>query len=218
MSPTPRRDGRAGCRERHPDPPDRKVGGEGRAVRRGRAAGRGPPGAPARSPAGPGTELGAARVGNASFLPAAENKQPPPEPGHGEASSEPARRENFRGDNPSVFVSCHSRWQPSRNASGELGWERVREARFAAAPRVCVWLCAQLLWFGKDLIKTLGQQGGWIGGGMKRGMSERQRKGWCELLWLLGASTAMSAGSLASAREALQSPLGWCRKVPAGKK
>lgn len=28
----------------------------------------------------------------------------------------------------------------------------------------------------------------------------------------------MSAGSLASASEALQSPFGWCRKVPAGKK
>lgn len=71
-------------------------------------------------------------------IPAAENSQPAPKAGRREASSERARRKNFRGDEPSARIPCHSRCQPSRNAGGELGWERVREARFAAAPCVCV--------------------------------------------------------------------------------
>lgn len=105
-------------------------------------------------------------------IPAAENSQPAPKAGRRKASSERARRENFRGDDPSACIPCHSRCQPSRNAGGELGWERVRGEVCSGSVRVCV--CARNCWgLKKSSLKPPGsRKAGSAVGGRERGEEE----------------------------------------------
>lgn len=135
------------CKVRGEMPPVRRAG-SGQGTRRGRRCG---------LPCGWGVCAWTCLRGKAFFPPPPPASSPPKtnnrphHPSRREASSERARRENFRGDNPLVSISCRSRCQPSRNAGGGggnlagKGLERRALQRLCVS--VCVCLCAQLLWF-----------------------------------------------------------------------